>query len=511
MTDGRVYLVGGGPGDPGLLTLRGREALERADVVVYDALVSEQLLAHAPPKAERIYVGKRAGRHSMPQNEINALLVEHARAGRTVVRLKGGDPFVFGRGGEEALALEEAGVPFEVVPGVTAGVAAPAFAGVPVTHRGAASAVALITGHEADERTESALDWDALARFPGTLVFYMGVGKLASIGRRLVEHGLDPETPAAAVRWGTTPEQRTITGTVATLPEAVREANLGPPAVVIVGDVVRLRERLAWFERRPLFGRRIVVTRARSQASRLAAALEALGAEAIEAPAIRIEPPEDPERLRVAIASCRAYDWIVFTSVNGVAAFFEMMSGMGLDTRVLAGRRIAAIGPATAARLGDFGIRADLQPDAYTSAGIVSALADAVNLRGVRVLCPRADIAPKDLTEALEARGAVVDDIAAYRTVADDAGAAGVAERLAAGKVDWLTFTSSSTVRNFLDSVAAEAVRATDVRIASIGPVTSRTLREAGLEPTAEANPHTIPALVAAIVEQEASAGRAGA
>jgi uroporphyrinogen III methyltransferase/synthase len=503
MTGGRVYLVGGGPGDPGLLTLRGRDALGRADVVVYDALVSERLLAHAPAESERIYVGKRAGQHSMPQDKISALLVERARAGQTVVRLKGGDPFVFGRGGEEAVALSEAGVGFEVVPGVTAGVAAPAFGGIPVTHRDAASAVAFITGHEADERADSALDWEALARFAGTLVFYMGVGKMEAICRRLVENGLDPETPAAAIRWGTTPRQRTVVGTAATLPGAAREAGIEPPAVVILGEVVRLRDRLAWFERRPLFGRRIAVTRARAQASRLAAALEELGAEAIEAPAIRIEPPEDPERLRVAVASCKAYDWIVFTSVNGVAAFFDALNEMGLDTRALAGRKIAAIGPATADRLAESGVLADCRPDEYTTAGIVAALAERLDLRGAKVLCPRADIAPPDLADALGERGAVVDDVAAYRTVPDDAGGDVVAERLERGEIDWVTFTSSSTVRNFLATAPAGPIAESGVRVASIGPVTSATLREAGLEPTVEADPHTIPALIDAIVEYE--------
>jgi len=504
MSHGIVYLVGAGPGDPGLLTLRGRDALARADVVVYDALLSPRLLNYAPPGAECIYVGKRADRHTLPQEAINALLIEHARAGRTVVRLKGGDPFVFGRGGEEALALADAGIAIEVVPGVTAGVAALAYAGIPATHRDHASALGLITGHAAADKTEDPLDYDALARWPGTLVFFMGVANLPRICRQLTDAGKDPQTPAAAIHWGTTPRQKTVAGTLATLPDQAAEANLEPPAVIVVGGVVGLRDRLAWFDRRPLFGRRILVTRARTQASALLEQLDSLGAEAVEAPAIRIEPPADPAPLAEAAQSPHAFDWIVFTSVNGVDAFFGAMARAAADVRSLAGVKIASIGPATTERLAGSGIRPDLQPKTYTGAAVAEALGAAADLDGVAVLLPRADIAPRQLADALAARGARVTEVTAYRTVPDTQGARSAEDDLRAGRVDWVTFTSSSTVRNVVDAVGVDAVRGSGARIASIGPTTSGTLRDAGLEPTVEAREHTIPGLVAAILEAEA-------
>jgi len=503
MSDGIVYLVGAGPGDPGLLTLRGRAVLAQADAVVYDALLSPRLLGHAPAEAERIYVGKRSDRHTLPQDEINALLVERARAGQTVVRLKGGDPFVFGRGGEEALALADAGVPFEVVPGVTAGVAALAYAGIPATHRDRASALGMITGHAASDKTADPLDWEALARWPGTLVFYMGVKNLPHIFRSLARAGMDAATPAAAVRWGTTPQQTTVTGTLATLPDRAAEAGLEPPAVIVVGDVVGLRERLAWFETLPLLGRRILVTRARAQASRLVEQLDALGAETVEAPAILIEPPEDSGPLLAAAREAGGFDWIVFTSVNGVDAFFDALAETGGDARALAGVRLAAIGPATAERLGGHGLRADLQPATYTGAAVAEALAEAADLDGAAILLPRADIAPPDLADALTAGGARVTEVTAYRTAADPAGAEAAAEALQAGRADWITFTSSSTVRNLVDAVGTDAVRDSGANLASIGPTTSAALREVGLAPTVEATEHTIPGLVAAILEYE--------
>jgi uroporphyrinogen III methyltransferase/synthase len=331
----------------------------------------------------------------------------------------------------------------------------------------------------------------------------MGVANLAAICGRLAEHGMDPATPAAAIQWGTTPRQKTVAGTLATLAGEVAKAGLGAPAVIVVGEVVRLRESLAWFERRPLFGRRIVITRSRAQASQLSAALEELGAEAVEAPTIRIEPPEDPGPLRAAMARAAEYDWIVLTSTNGAVAAFDALEAAGLDARALAGVRIASIGPATAAALAARGIRADVQPAAFTSTAVVKALAECVNLQGLRILLPRADIAPPDMVKALAERGATVEEVAAYRTVADDAGLPRVAAMLERGEVDWLTFTSSSTVRNFLAGAGAERVRASGVRVASIGPTTSATLREAGIKPTVEADPHTIPGLVAAMVACE--------
>ncbi|MGB2937266.1 MAG: uroporphyrinogen-III C-methyltransferase [Phycisphaerae bacterium] len=502
MSNGRVYLVGAGPGDPGLLTLRGRDCLSRADVVVYDHLVSPRLLDLAPQRAERIYAGKQAADHTLSQDEINALLVERARAGATVVRLKGGDPFVFGRGGEEALALADAGVEFEVVPGVTAAVAAAAYAGIPVTHRGLASAVAFVTGHEAEEKGGSAIDWEALARWKGTLVFYMGVENLAKICRKLTDHGLAPDTPAAAIRWGTTPRQDVLTATVATLPQRAASADLKPPAVILVGEVVRLRERAAWFEKRPLFGRRIVVTRPRHQAAELSARLEEMGARVIEAPVIRIEPA-DPAPLRQAVEEVGSFDWIVLTSTNGVEAFFRALAEAGLDTRALSANRIAVIGSATAERLARFGVQADLEPCVFTAEALVEALAARENLKGARILCPRADIAPEKLAEDLRARGARVTALAAYRTVADNSAAGEVAEMLARDEIDWLTFTSSSTVRSFFEAVAPETVRRSRVRTASIGPTTSATLRELGLEPAVEAEPHTIAGLAETIATYE--------
>ena len=503
MSRGKVYLVGAGPGDPGLLTLRGREVLALAEVVVYDALVSPRLLDFAPSSAERIYAGKRAAAHTLPQDDITRTLVERALAGRTVVRLKGGDPFVFGRGGEEALALADAGVEFEVVPGVTAAIAGAAYAGIPVTHREMASAVGFVTGHEADDKPGSALDWESLARWKGTLVFYMGVSNLPAIAENLIAHGLPAGTPAAVIHWGTTPRQKVVTATLAALPGAAAAAGLKAPAVILVGEVARLRERLNWYERRPLFGRRIVVTRARTQASELAARLEALGAETIEAPAIRIEPPADPGPLREAACHAADFDWIVFTSVNGVDAFFDALAAAGLDARALAGRQLAAIGPATAERLARHGVRADLQPEAFTGAAVAEALAARGNLAGVRILLPRADIAPKELADTLAARGAAVREVVAYRTAPDVSCGETVAARLAADEIDWLTFTSSSTVKNFLDAVRAEAVRRSRARIASIGPTTSATLHNFRLGPHVEADPHTIPGLVAAIVRFE--------
>jgi len=503
LSTGHVYLVGAGPGDPGLISVRGLQVLRQADVVVYDHLVSPRLLDEIPPGAERIYAGKESSAHTLSQDEINRLLVDRARQAKTVVRLKGGDPYVFGRGGEEALALADAGLPFEVVPGVTAGVGGAAYAGIPVTHREMASAVAFITGHEAGDKEESALDWQGLARWKGTLVFYMGVANLERICGNLAAHGLAKETPAAVIRWATTARQEVVAGTIETLPAAARSAGMKPPAMIIVGQVVRLREQLNWFERRPLFGRRIVVTRAREQASDLARRLESLGAEVIEAPAIRIEPPEDPAPLREAVRDRASLDWIVFTSTNGVDAFFRELAAAGLDARALAGVRVGAIGPATAERLTGCGIRADFQPTEFTGQKVVEELAARMDLRGLRFLLPRADIAPNNMVDGLAARGATVRNVVAYRTVPDHAGGAGIVERLRAGEVDWLTFTSSSTVRNLLAGVPVEEVRASRALLASIGPTTSATLAEFGLKPAVEADPHTIPGLVEAILRAE--------
>ncbi|HEX8360208.1 MAG TPA: uroporphyrinogen-III C-methyltransferase [Longimicrobium sp.] len=492
---GTVYLVGAGPGDPGLLTLRAAELLARADVLVYDALVSPAIVERAA-RAERVYVGKRGGEHTRTQDEINRLLVELAGRFHTVVRLKGGDPFVFGRGGEEALVLREAGVPFEVVPGITSGVAGPAYAGIPVTQRGVTSSVALVTGHEDPTKDDTDLDWAHLARGVGTLVFYMGVGKMADNFRRLMEGGRSPDTPAAAVESGTYPRQRTVAGTLATLPALVREAGIGAPSVVVVGEVVALREQLAWYDRRPLSGRRIVVTRARAQASGFAAELEALGAEVIQFPTIRIEAAPDAGALRDAAAGVGGFDWVVFTSTNGVEHFWSALAGAGLDARALAGVRVCALGPATAAELAARGIRADLVPDEYVAEATVEALAAAADLHGARILLPRAEVARAVLPDSLRERGAEVVEVAAYRTVQDGAGADEVRRRIAAGEVDLVTFTASSTVRSFAELVGTDTGGAS---VASIGPITSGTLRELGMRVDVEAKEYTIPGLLAAI------------
>jgi uroporphyrinogen III methyltransferase/synthase len=504
---GRVYLVGAGPGDPGLLTLRGRELLAAADVVVYDYLVSPRLLDHAPERAERIYVGKRASAHTLSQEGINQILIEKARAGKVVVRLKGGDPFIFGRGGEEALALAQAGVPWEVAPGVTAGAAAPAYAGIPLTHRDLASSVAFITGHEGEGKESPAIDWKAIAAWKGTLVFYMGVGNLRTICAELTGEGLAADTPAAAVRWGTLPRQETVAGTVGTLPDLVEAAGLKAPALIVIGRVVALREKLAWFERRPLFGRRIVVTRSQAQAGELAGRLEALGAEVLQAPTFRVEPPEDPEPLRSAAARLERFEWVIFTSGNAVEALFGALAEAGRDARALAACKVCAVGPATAERLRDFGIRADAVPPRYTGEAMVETLAAMGALSGAHVLCPRADIAPPDMVEALAARGAQVEEVIAYRNVAVPLAPEQVEEIFGEEKADWLTFTSSSAVRGFLSRLDRRIVAGSGVRIASIGPATSDTVREFGFKPTVEAEPHTLDALVNAIISMETSTG----
>ncbi len=504
MSNGCVYLVGAGPGDPGLLTLRGKEVLAQADLVVYDYLVSPRLLDYAPLKAEQIYVGKQASAHTLSQDKINQLLIDRAQAGAKVVRLKGGDPFVFGRGSEEALALVEAGIAFEVVPGITAGTAVPAYAGIPVTDRNFTSSFAMITGHEAEDKADSSINWQSLAASNSTLAFYMGVRNLPRICENLTKHGLAAQTPAALIRWGTTTRQEVLVGSVASLPQLAKEADFRSPALLLIGKVVTLREKLKWFERRPLFARRIVVTRARSQASQLSRRLEQLGAEVIELPTIRIEPLEDPTALQQAIGELASFDWIIFTSTNAVGAFFGALEKTGLDARALVANRICVIGPATAGRLRQFGIRPDAQPKKFTTADIVESLASRQQLTGRRVLYPRADIAPKDLPEALTAGGATVKEITAYHTVPDNTNAEEVIELLGKGQIHWVTFTSSSTVKNFFAVVKPEALGA-GVRLASIGPATSATIEQFGFTPAVQAEQHTINGLIEAIISRESS------
>lgn len=493
---GRVLLVGAGPGDPGLITVRGAEALQRAEVVVYDHLASPELLRYAPSAAERICVGKRAGEHTLSQGEINTLLVRLAQAGRQVVRLKGGDPFVFGRGGEEAEALAAAEIPFEVVPGVTSAVAVPAYAGIPVTHRGLASSFAVVTGHEDAAKPESALDWGALAGVD-TLVFLMGVGNLPRIVAGLAGHGRAADTPVALIQWGTRGTQLTVAGTLADIVDRVREAGLHSPSVTVVGQVVALRERLRWFDRLPLKGLRVLVTRTREQAGQLASALRALGAEPVECPLIEIVPPLDWAPLDAAIAQLGAYHWIVFTSANGVEAFFGRLSVAGGDARSLGGTRLAAIGPATAAALASHGLRADLLPAEYVAEAVAVGMG---HVKGLRVLLPRAGIARPALGQELRAAGARVEEVVAYRTIAPE-GLSGRLQNVLAG-CDVVTFTSSSTVRHFAEVLGREAGAAALERVvvACIGPVTTQTALELGLRPAVVAEEYTTGGLVSALV-----------
>ncbi|MCU0538443.1 MAG: uroporphyrinogen-III C-methyltransferase [Desulfobacterales bacterium] len=495
-----VYLVGAGPGDPGLITVKGLECIAKAEVLIYDYLASPSLLRHAAPGAERIYVGKKGGDHTLPQEEINALIVRKAREGRVVTRLKGGDPFVFGRGGEEAEVLVEAGIAFEVVPGVTSAVAAPAYAGIPLSHRRLTATIAFVTGHEDPTKESSAIDWPSLARGIGTLVFFMGVKNLPYIVRELTANGRPPETPVALVRWGTTPAQVTVSGTLADIAARVREAGLTAPAIIVVGEVVSLRERLNWFERRPLLGRRIIVTRSREQASDLVRALSDLGAECLEFPTIEVAPPDDISALDAALAEMDAYDWVVFTSVNGVSAFFERLFRRGRDVRALGHIQTAAIGPATAARLMEFGLTSDLVPETYVAESVVAAFGRH-DLRGRRILLPRAQEARPVLPDALAAMGAVVREVPAYKTLQAAADIGQLVARLESRSVDLITFTSSSTVKNFMALLPAGrfAELAAGLPAACIGPVTADTARQSGFDVAAVAAVYTIPGLCAAV------------
>ncbi len=492
---GIVYLVGAGPGDPGLMTARSLELIAAADAIYYDRLIPPGALDGARADADLVYVGKAPGKPSLPQDEIGERLIEAARAGKSVVRLKGGDPFVFGRGGEEGEALREAEVEFEVVPGVTAGVAASAYAGIPVTHRDDASAVAFVTGHEDPGKPETALDWEALAKFPGTLVFYMGVKRLGDNATALIGAGRDPDEPAAAVERGTMEGQRTVVATLATLAEAVEREGIGAPALILVGDVVGRREALAWLERRPLHGRRVVVTRARAQASGLAATLRGLGAGVVELPAIRIEPRIESEEVREAIGRVGEYALLCVTSPNGAHLLFEALATAGHDARALAKTTVAAIGPGTARALAEHGIAADVVPERFVAEALVEALAG-VDLGGRRVLVARAAEARDVLPDALRERGAEVDVVALYKTVREAPDPEAIE---AAQSADYVTFTSSSTVRNLTEALGDRFPSA--ARIVSIGPITSESAREAGLEVAAEAERHDIDGLVAALLE----------
>jgi len=498
MAAGIGWLVGAGPGDPGLLTLRGRECLEQADLVVFDQLVSPETMALVPETTERVFVGKESGRHTMPQEEINALLVRAVKEGRKVVRLKGGDPFVFGRGGEEAAELAAAGLPFEIVPGVTSAIAGPAYAGIPVTHREFGSELTIFTGHEEPGKEGSALDLDAIARGRGTRVMLMGVERLQSIAADLIARGADPATPVAVIHRATTPRQRTVTGPLGEIAGIVAAAGLRPPALVVIGGVVGLREQLAWFERRPLFGKRIVVTRTRKQAGSLSSELRALGAEVIELPTIRIDPPRDRKLFAELVRDVHAYDWLVFTSPNGVERFFEVFFALYKDLREIGGVRIAAIGPSTAEAVRAFHLQVDRMPDRAVAEDLLEALREEGSVENLRFLLVRPEEARDVLARGLSDAGAIVDEAVAYRTVPEDRDAGGAAARLREGTVDLVSFASSSAVENFL---ALNLSITENIEVASIGPVTSSALREHGVRVDLEAREHHIPGLVQAICQ----------
>lgn len=499
MSNGIVYLVGAGPGDPTLITLRGVECLKSADVVVYDYLANEQLLSHAPDAAERIYAGKIGGRHNQCQDEINNLLAAKAAAGKVVVRLKGGDPFVFGRGGEECEALREAGIPFEVVPGVTAAVGASAYSGIPLTHRDITASVAFVTGHEG-EKNESNIDWDRLSLGGGTVVFYMGVSTLRRNMQRLVEHGRSNTTPVALVRWATTDCQQVLVGTLADIADRAEECGFKPPAITIVGEVVALREKLQWFEKRPLCGKKIVVTRAAEQAGEFTTKLALHGATVLECPTIRLVAPESWQLLDLAIRELPDYDWLVLTSVNAVRFFFQRLDTLGLDARALTGCRICAVGPKTAAEVRSFGIKPELVPTDYKAEGVVDEFSR-LDMHGSRVLFPRADKARDVIPRELKRMGAHVDSPVVYRNIFPDRLPPETLFALEKRSVDCITFTSSSTVQNLAAMMGEEMMldMLKGVVVASIGPITSKSCRDLGLKVDIEPQSYTLDALVEAL------------
>jgi len=501
---GMVYLVGAGPGDIGLLTLRGAELLGRADVVVYDALVNPDLLRFAPRTAEIIFGGKRSKDHAIPQDELNQLLVAKANEGKTVVRLKGGDPYIFGRGGEEAEELAAANIPFEVVPGISSVFAAPNYAGVPLTHREHCSSFTVITGHEDPTKEVSGVDWGLIAKTPGTKVILMGAGRIRRIAELLVAHGMSPETPVAMIQWGTTGRQQSINATLADVADAAARAKLLAPTVTVIGDVVKLRSKLNWFESRSLFGQRVVVTRTREQASQLSRQLLERGAEVLEIPTIKIVPPTKHEEIVEALSGLNAYDWLIFTSPNGVTSFFDYFFKAFQDLRDIGGVRIAAVGPATAAKLRELHLQVDLMPDEYVASKIAQALAEYESIDNLRILLLRAEVANPELPKLLENKGAIVDDIAWYQTVPETEDLTGAAAKLLKDGADWITFTSSSTVENFHARFDLPALlkKFPQIKTASIGPETSKALFALGLKPTVEAKTHTIEVLVKALEDE---------
>ncbi len=496
--NGTVYLVGAGPGDPGLLTRRGAQVLALADVVVYDRLIGSELLDLARADAEKIYVGKEASRHAMTQDEINALLVEQALEGKSVCRLKGGDPFVFGRGGEEALFCRAHHIPFEIVPGISSSIAAPAYAGIPVTHREIATSFAVVTGHTKDDDAPPS----ELPR-AATLVFLMGVRALPKIVAQLLARGEAPSTSVALVRWGTTAQQQTVVGTLETIEAEVERSGLKPPALIVVGEVVGLRDKLRWFDARPLWGQTVIVTRAREQASGLAEGLRAQGARVLQCPTIQVQPLQDYSVVDAAIGELSGFDWVVFTSSNGVAAFWKRLKYLSLDARAFGLARVAAIGPATASALEERGIRADFVPESSISESVAEGLLERGAGKG-NLLIVRALEGREVLSERLQAAGAQVVVAPCYATVPDNSNAEQARAAIEEGEGEvWITFTSSSTVRFFLDALGGDWVRSrrSKFKIACIGPITAQTSRENGLEPDAVAAQAGVESLLQVLVE----------
>ena len=494
---GICYLVGGGPGDLGLVTLRAKECIENADVLVYDALSNPELLGWTKPGCQKIHVGKRAKDHTMPQDQINALIVEQTKAGKSVVRLKGGDPMIFARGGEEAAELAAAGVPFEIVPGISSAIAGPAYAGIPVTHRDHNTQLTIFTGHEDPTKGYSSIDYAQLAKAPGTKVFLMGVARLREITGAFIEHGAEAQTPIALTRWATTGSQKTIVGTLETIADIAEAENFSSPAVAVIGDVVKEREKINWFEKRPLFGKRIVVTRTREQAGELSKALRDLGADVIELPTIRIELPEDRLGFAEMVTHAHEYDWLVFTSPNGVEKFFEAFFATYDDARSLGNPRIAAIGAGTAAKIREYRFAVDLIPERFVAEGLIDAFKKE-SVENLTMLWVKAEESREVVGEGLAALGAIVDECIAYRTVPETEDPTGAKAKLAEEGADLITFTSGSTVDHFF----ALGLDWPEGCVAgSIGPVTSSTLRKHGMPPAFEANPHDIPGLVKAILK----------
>lgn len=497
MKTGKVYLVGAGPGDPGLITQKGLDCLKHADVVVYDHLLDESLLDYTDAGSEKIYVGKSAAFHAMEQSEINHLLVRKAREGKTVVRLKGGDPFVLGRGGEEAEEMVKAGIPFEVVPGVTSAIAVPAYAGIPVTHRSLASSFAVITGHEDPTKSINSINWEKIGTGIDTLIFLMGMKNLSDIVAKLIENGRPPATPVAVIMNGTRPEQITVTGKLSDIVKNVKKHRLGPPSVIVVGKVAGLRAKLRWFDNRLLSGKRVLVTRARSQASALSRLLAEKGANPIELPAIDIQPLNNTEELDSAIRKMKNFDWVIFTSVNGVEAFFQRMLALKLDSRSFSGLKIGAIGPATADALQAHGLTADYLPAVFTGAGLVKELRRH-KIAGKRFLLPRADIADSEVCDGIKGLGGIVYEVAAYHTTANHKAVNKAVKLIKEGMIDIITFTSSSTVTNLLRALGRYKLPP-HIIIACIGPKTGETAIKAGLKVSIVAEEQTIPGLVTAI------------